>query len=64
MKAAPPISAKPMIQGVTNWTMDTPKLPIPAWMASAVPCSRLGKNRLVDGMKDEKLPPPRSSPIS
>ena len=54
--------AKPMIQGVTNWTMLTPKLPTPAWIASAVPCSRLGKNRLVDGMKDEKLPPP--SPAS
>jgi hypothetical protein len=31
---------------------------MPAWMASAVPSSRLGKNRLVDGMNEEKLPPP------
>jgi hypothetical protein len=28
-------------------------------MASAVPCSRFGKNRLVEGMNEEKLPPPR-----
>ena len=31
---------------------------MPAWMASAVPSSRFGKNRLVEGMNDEKLPPP------
>ena len=32
---------------------------MPAWIASAVPSSRFGKNRLVDGMNEEKLPPPR-----
>ena len=54
-----PNTARPIIQGVTNCTRLTPKLPMPAWIASAVPCSRFGKNRLVEGMKDEKLPPPR-----
>jgi hypothetical protein len=48
-----------MIHGVMNCTTLTPKLPMPAWIASAVPCRRLGKNRLVEGMKELKLPPPR-----
>ena len=29
-------------------------------MASAVPCMRLGKNMLVEGMKELKLPPPQA----
>src|SRR3990172_9318715 len=53
-----PIAAKPMIQGDANCARLTPKLPTPAWMPSAVPCNRLGKNTLVLGMCEEKSPPP------
>ena len=53
-----PTSTKPMTQGVMNCTTLTPKLPMPAWIASAVPCRRLGKNSDVLGMKEEKFPPP------
>ena len=56
--AIAPSAAKPMIQGATNCTMETPKLPRPAWMPIAVPCSRFGKKIDVDGMNDEKSPPP------
>src|SRR3989304_4327560 len=57
---AAPIIANPMIQGVMNWTALTPKLPIPAWMPSAVPWSRFGKKRLGEGMNEEKVAPPRA----
>src|SRR3989304_28165 len=53
-----PSKEKPIIHGVTNCTKLTPKFPIPACSPMAVPCSLLGKNRLVDGMYDEKSPPP------
>ncbi len=53
-----PSAAKPMIQGATNWTIETPKFPRPAWTPIAVPCRRFGKKMLVEGMKDEKSPPP------
>ena len=55
---APPATAKEMIHGVTNWVRLTPKFPMPAWMPSAVPCRRFGKNTLVLGMNEEKSPPP------
>ena len=51
--------ANPMIHGVTNCARLTPKLPIPAWMPSAVPCSFLGKKNRVLGMNEEKSPPPK-----
>ena len=38
-----PIMLKPMIHGVSSCTSETPKLPIPAWSPSAVPCRRRGK---------------------
>src|SRR3989338_2460005 len=47
-----------MIHGVTNWVRLTPKLPMPAWMPRAVPCKRFGKKSEVEGMKEEKSPPP------
>ncbi len=50
--------AKPMIQGVTNWTALTPKLPMPAWIPRAVPCLERGKKYEVLGMKPENAPPP------
>src|SRR3990172_6945292 len=53
-----PNREKPIIHGATNCTKLTPKFPIPACSPMAVPCSLLGKNRLVDGMYDEKSPPP------
>ena len=55
---ARPTTLAPMIRGVTNCTTDTPKLPMPAWMPRASPCSRFGKKMEVEGMKDEKSPPP------
>jgi hypothetical protein len=36
----------------------TPKLPMPALMPSAVPCSRFGKNVLMLDIELAKLPPP------
>ncbi len=39
----PPMRANPTIHGVTNCTRLTPKLPMPAWIPSAVPCLALGK---------------------
>ncbi len=57
--AIAPRAAKPTIHGAMNCTIDTPKLPRPAWMPIAVPCSRFGKKMLVDGMYEEKSPPPR-----
>src|SRR3989338_8388200 len=56
---AAPTTTKPIIQGVTNWVTLTPRFPIPACNPKAVPCSLLGKNMLVEGMKDEKSPPPK-----
>src|SRR3990170_483842 len=53
-----PNREKPIIHGVTNCTKLTPKFPMPACSPIAVPCSLLGKNRLDDGMYDEKSPPP------
>ena len=53
-----PSSEKPMIHGVTNCTMETPKLPMPACRPSAVPCLRRGKKYDVLGMKPENAPPP------
>ena len=44
--------------GVSSCTSETPKLPMPAWRPSAVPCMRLGKKYDVDGMKPENAPPP------
>ncbi len=55
---APPMMAKPMIHGVTNCTMLTPKLPMPACRPSAVPCFERGKKYEVLGMKPENAPPP------
>ncbi len=47
-----------MIHGVTNCTMLTPKLPMPAWMPRAVPCLAFGKKYEVLGMKPLNTPPP------
>ncbi len=49
---------KPISQGVSNCTSETPKLPIPACRPSAVPCILRGKKYEVDGMNPEKAPPP------
>ena len=44
--------------GMTICIVVTPKLPMPALMPSAVPCSRLGKNVLMFDIELAKLPPP------
>ncbi len=44
--------------GVSSCTSETPKLPMPAWRPSAVPCRRLGKKYEVEGMNPENAPPP------
>ena len=38
-----PSRVKPMSHGATSWIKEIPKLPMPAWMPSAVPERRLGK---------------------
>ena len=47
-----------IISGITICIVVTPKLPMPALMPSAVPCSRLGKNVLMFDIELAKLPPP------
>ena len=47
-----------IISGITICMLVTPKLPMPALMPSAVPCSRLGKNVLMFDIELAKLPPP------
>ena len=39
-----PSIPKPMSHGVSSWTSETPKLPIPAWMPRAVPCLAAGRS--------------------
>ena len=46
-----------MISGAMNLVSEEPALPAPK-MPIAVPCSLFGKKMLVDGMYDEKSPPP------
>src|SRR5690606_32573591 len=57
----PPIKEKietPMIMGESNWTKLTPKFPTPAWIPNAVPKCLFGKYKEVEGMNEEKSPPP------
>ena len=53
-----PMIEIPTIQGTTNCTRLTPKLPMPACRPRAVPCLALGKKYDVEGMNPEKAPPP------
>ena len=45
--------------GTTNCTVETPRLPRPALMASAFPFSAFGKKKEMLAMEEAKLPPPK-----
>ncbi len=45
--------------GMTNCTTLTPRLPKPAFSASALPFSDFGKKKLILAIEEAKLPPPK-----
>ncbi|MNR50492.1 hypothetical protein D3C85_1700160 [compost metagenome] len=57
----PKLPNRPMVItiGTTNCTSDTPRLPRPAFMPSAVPFSAFGKKKLMLDIEELKLPPPK-----
>ncbi len=61
-KGPPPMAPNTpavMTSGMTNWPTLTPRLPRPAFMASAWPFSARGKKKLMLAIDEAKLPPPR-----
>ena len=48
-----------MTRGTTNCTTLTPRLPRPAFSASALPFSARGKKKEILAIEEAKLPPPK-----
>src|SRR5690606_14367384 len=56
---SPPNTENATIMGATNCTVDTPRLPSPAFTPSAEPLRSLGKKKLMFAIDDEKFPQPK-----
>ncbi len=48
-----------MTSGTRNCMTETPRLPSPAFSASALPFSARGKKKLILAIEEAKLPPPK-----